>query len=373
MKVTVRRKKCEELTSGNTKMVVTHRTVLSTNPTAACQFSVSKRTNKLSFSVTLDPTGGTLEDMTIDGIVGEKIGALPLPTYGENLFVGWFTESGTEVTEDTIMSSAVSTIYARWVEPTVITFDPAGGTLDGVSYINAYVGYPLSTFGVAFPNAIGTPETPNLSGWFTSTEGGERVTGETIYDGSYTTLYAMYVSSSYTVDLMGQWCLSDESEMDANGNYAPYQWNPDPSLYDGVFQSFSNWQFEDAENWTGSYAKMRITFTGCPNFRIYIRSWGEDGYDYVCAGGLDMEYMDVPYPGEDLDGDGIPDDYGDGITIATTRYNGYCNNGQSIEDYLMVEYPNDGGEHFIEVAYRKDSSYSVENDRGYVLIGKEVF
>ena len=46
--------------------------------------------------------------------------------------------------------------------------------------------------------------------------------------------------------------------------------------------------------------------------------------------------------------------------------------GQSIVAYTKVTYTGlSGGDHFICIVYRKDSSVNSGNDRGYVLIPKE--
>lgn len=43
--------------------------------------------------------------------------------------------------------------------------------------------------------------------------------------------------------------------------------------------------------------------------------------------------------------------------------------GTSISNYTKVTYSNiDGGQHFIEVMFRKDGSVDTNQDRGYVLI-----
>jgi hypothetical protein len=57
--------------------------------------------------------------------------------------------------------------------------------------------------------------------------------------------------------------------------------NPSPSLYDGVYESYSNY------NVNSSYAVMTITLYEIDSFTLYIRSYAESYYDYVMVSQLD--------------------------------------------------------------------------------------
>ena len=304
---------------------------------AAVSFFVSRIPQEMKVEVELDPNGGTVDFVKFTAVVGSKIGELPAATgNGDKLFAGWFNADGVQVTAESITSSTTLKLKAKWVDPVIVTFAPNGGTLSGATSIKAYVGFPLSASGVAFPDATGTEDKPYLKMW--STAAGARITPDTIYDGSYTTIYAQYVNATFSVEL--------------NPSNAEYGWepaisvpNPDASLYEGVYQSTN-------KGMDSTIARRRITFLGYSNFRVYIRSYAESSYDYAIASQLDAA----------------------GVTEsnakATTK--GNQKGGTDIGSYTLVEYPNDGGEHFIEVGYRKDSSEANNDDRGYVLIGKEV-
>lgn len=123
--------------------------------------------------------------------------------------------------------------------------------------------------------------------------------------------------------------------------------NPDSTLYDGVYES-NNMGVDN------SNAVMRIDFKGYENFAVYIRSYAENNYDYAIASVLDASTF--------------PPDYTSALAKAHTR--GNQQSGTAISSYTKVEYPNDGGEHFIYVVYRKDTSQSGGDDKGYVLITK---
>ena len=141
----------------------------------------------------------------------------------------------------------------------------------------------------------------------------------------------------YRIDLMNSWELSSDIP------------NPDPLYYDGVYQSFRN---KGVDN---SYDVLKITLFGYSTFKIYIRSFAEGGYDYTIASTLDATTY--------------PTTWVDPTTKAHTR--NMSNGGNNIEDYLEVVYDNiSEGEHFIYVVYRKDVSGAVNDDRGYLLIGR---
>lgn len=361
MKVAVVKDHFDVMSSGDVEVAVTRATVTSTLTSAPVQFNAKREVRQLPLTIHFHGNGGMPERETTDAIVGEKIGELPLATRGTWLFDGWYTAAtgGTLVTADTIVSSSVENLYAHWIEAVTVTFDPNGGTLTGATTILAYVGKPLNESGVAFPTATGPSDRPNLEGWYTEAEGGTKLTPNTVYDGTYVTIYPHYVASSVEVDLSGGWSLSDPSGVDPNGNPAPYQPNPDPSEFDGVYQSYGNWNQDDVDPYD-NIVRMRITFNGIPTFRIRAVASGEETWD-----GIAVSKIDTPI---EVVGDGSLEDE----RFDFDAVEGYApwswEEQPPLEDYRTFEFQNDGGEHFIEVAYSKDWSYSDMNDRGYVLI-----
>lgn len=147
-------------------------------------------------------------------------------------------------------------------------------------------------------------------------------------------------SGAYVVDLKDNWQLSTR---------AP---NPNPSKYEGVYESFSNY------NVNNGTATMTITLNNLDEFTIYIRSYAESGYDYVMVSQLDVEINgSTSYL------------YTDAVKAHTRSVQ---NSGTDFYSYTPVTYENiGGGEHTITIVYRKDSSGNSYDDRGYILIDKD--
>lgn len=71
--------------------------------------------------------------LTRTRLYGERLGTLPTAEKDGYNFIGWYTEDGSAVTEDTVMSSTVMTLYARWqIRPGALTFDVNGGNIRGL-------------------------------------------------------------------------------------------------------------------------------------------------------------------------------------------------------------------------------------------------
>ena len=148
---------------------------------------------------------------------------------------------------------------------------------------------------------------------------------------SYWSTYANDIVSSsgyYTVVLNNTWRQSTSVS------------NPDSSLYDGVYESYSNYNVDSG------VATMYIDIEGYSEFSIYVRSNAESTYDYVTVSELDS-------------------------TTAKTTTSGNQSSGTAISNYTKVTYTGiDGGSHRITVTYRKDGSVNNGTDRGYLIIPK---
>lgn len=195
---------------------------------------------------------------------------------------------------------------------------------------------------LALPTPTCPEATPYFIGWYTGPNGAgmEYTAGSKVPAQSELTLYALYATKYYTVDLNDQWRVSET------------QANPDPNAYDGVYESNSNYNIHD------SFSKMYVRLLGCTDFTLYIRcnTESESRYDYALAMDLDVDVTTTPYYGS--------------IGVKASTY-GKSSAETGVADYVKVEYTGiDGGNHFICIVYRKDSVYSAGDDRGYLLIPK---
>ena len=153
-----------------------------------------------------------------------------------------------------------------------------------------------------------------------------------------TITHGVWVDRSYTIDLNNQWQSSSVA-------------NPDSSLYDGVYESFSN------KGVNSTAATMYIDIEGYTDFDLYIRSNAESSYDYVMVSQLDQTINNnTSYSN---------------TTLIKAHTRGKQNSGTSIGNYTKVSFTGiDEGQHRITIVYRKDSSSHSGDDRGYVLIPK---
>ena len=132
------------------------------------------------------------------------------------------------------------------------------------------------------------------------------------------------------------------------------QWVESTKKLEGydVFESHSNYHKDN------SFASMQVKWLGYPDFSLYINSNGESNFDYTIAWEMDK---DAPTSLPSYDSSGVV-----GHTYQKSA------NPTSISNYTLVKYPNDGGEHFAWITYRKDSSSSLYDDRGRVAVKKDI-
>ena len=156
-----------------------------------------------------------------------------------------------------------------------------------------------------------------------------------------TIIQGVWINKSYTLDLNdGQWELSGTPV------------NPDPSLYDGVYRSVKS------KGVNSGCDTMYIDIVGYETFKLYIRSYAENNFDYVMVSQLDETIT------------GLTSDTNTTLVKASTK--GKSNSSTAISGYTLVEFTGiDEDAHRITIVYRKDSGGNSNDDRGYVLIPKE--
>lgn len=151
-------------------------------------------------------------------------------------------------------------------------------------------------------------------------------------------IQGVWIDRYYTINLNNQWQLSTSVT------------NPDPALYDGVYESFSNKGKDNTE------ARMYINIKGYSTFKLYIRSNAESSYDYLVVSHLDASLATNPSSTD---------------SNVKAHTSSKQNSGTTLSSYTLVEYTSqDYEEHLITVVYRKDNSTASGDDRGYILIPK---
>lgn len=158
--------------------------------------------------------------------------------------------------------------------------------------------------------------------------------------GLQSTCSVLVINRSYSVILNSQWRLSTSI------------YTPDASIYDGVYESYSNKGIND------SYARMYIDIVGYKRFKFYIRSDAEGIFDYVMVSQLNKTITGTT-------------SY-DNTSLVKSHTRGNQNSSTNISGYKLVEFTNidETRTHRITIVYRKDSSTSSGSDRGYLLIPK---
>ena len=157
---------------------------------------------KKTFTVTLNPNGGSVSPTTKTVTYGEAYGTMPTPTRSGYTFAGWWTAKdtgGKKVTASTVCyASGNYTLYARWTagKTYTVTLNPNGGSVSP------------TTKTVTYGKAYGTMPTPTrkgytFAGWWTAKDsGGKKVTASTVcYASGNYTLYARWTAKTFTVTL----------------------------------------------------------------------------------------------------------------------------------------------------------------------------
>ena len=147
-------------------------------------------------TVSFDTDGGSPQPPSKDVNVGRVYGALPVITKDNHSFDGWFTDDGTRITSDSIVSLQDDhTLHARWTPGKLtVSFDVNGSssvTPQPMEFIYGTQFHDLpivERYGYTF------------SGWYTSAEGGEKVSdGDTVNTTGSITLYAHWTPKDITV------------------------------------------------------------------------------------------------------------------------------------------------------------------------------
>jgi uncharacterized repeat protein (TIGR02543 family) len=172
--------------TGGTKIATT--TKVTANVTYYAQWKIN------SYTVTLNPNGGTTTVTSVAKTYGSAIGTLPIPWREAFTFQGWYTakSGGTKIT-DTAKVTANVTYYAQWKSGNPakykVTFDPCGGLVSPTT-MEKYHGWPIAT--LPTPTRAGHA----FQGWYTAKSGGTKIatTTQVLANATY---YAQWKINSY--------------------------------------------------------------------------------------------------------------------------------------------------------------------------------
>lgn len=262
-----------------------------------------------------------------------------VPISSEELYsgIGWDVLIGNGFEKKSLIT------VTECVSLTITADNVSGRNVTTTIYWNAIVNgvNPINGSPIEGVELSGTSISEAFSQNISETETKEVTISFTYYGVTATTTITqgVWVNAIYTLNLNNQWEQSSSVS------------NPDTSIYDGVYQSFSN------KGQDNTAAICTINIVGYETFSLYIRSYAEGNYDYVMVSQLDVTINNNS-------------SYSD-LSLVKAHTRGKQVSGTSISDYTLVEFTGiDQEEHTITIVYRKDSSTSTSDDRGYLLIPK---
>ncbi len=144
-----------------------------------------------AITVSFDANGGELDSEELQVAFGSTYGELPELTRENYVFDGWYSHAsgGIKITNNTkIIKRTGHTLYAHWRgAEKEMELEPEGGNLSNQT-VRVYFG---SKYLRQLP--VPTRENYRFEGWYTASEGGEKITANTIFtDESPKTLYARW-------------------------------------------------------------------------------------------------------------------------------------------------------------------------------------
>lgn len=216
--------------------------------------------------VYLDPTIGEVSDNEIKVVYNHEYGSIPTPKKEGMTFLGWYNESGTKVTENSIVKTyGDHTLIARW--GVTLSFD----TNDGESQ-------SIKSYQVVYDEKYGklpilTKENAEFQGWYTSLDYDVKITSDTIVSIQKDhTLYAKWHYPHLTFTLM-----EDSYSVRATDVATTSKNVAIPSVYNGkMVDRIESNGFKDCKNLKNLTIPNSITFigayafSGCSIQNIYI-------------------------------------------------------------------------------------------------------
>lgn len=155
--------------------------------------------------VTFDANGGTCAESTRVVSCGTAIGELPMATCDGYVFYGWIDESGNILESNTVLYTAGEmTLYAQWIEPFTISWNPGTGytisvTRNASPTGNAATG-TLNSGDTIYPNDVLSISYTASTGYTLSSTGETEIT--VTGDVTSAEIYATATANSYTYNIV---------------------------------------------------------------------------------------------------------------------------------------------------------------------------
>ena len=170
------------------------------------------------YTITFNTNGGNGTNVNEKEVTyNSKYGKLPIPTRTGYIFVGWFTEDGIQVTEDTDVEILQhSTLVAHWQPKTyTVEFITNGGSIS------------QNSKEVVFDTQFGALPVPvkqgfTFVGWFSNSSLTNGIYEDTIYNQEITKLYAKYAAQTFTLTVDpsgGSYSRSTSVKLESNQAY----------------------------------------------------------------------------------------------------------------------------------------------------------
>ncbi len=233
----------------------------------------------VSVELSFDAAGGNRISGTKAVVFGEVYGSLPKPEREGFEFLGWYTENGNCITEDSIVGNAQAhTLYARWTETLAeILFVGNGGRViaDGKQEAKLSKLYVYKMPYGQLPQAVRNGY--RFAGWFTAPVQGSQILPEKQCDVKLAdTYYAQWNANQYEVqfDANGGSCGTQKITVAFGETYGRL---PVPT-YEGY--SFAGWytQRNGGEEVT---SETKVEILGIQT--IYAH-WEVQGYELILEG-----------------------------------------------------------------------------------------
>lgn len=199
--------------------------------------------NMTTVKIYFNANGGTVGKSVKTVGYGDAAGRLPTPKYDGYTFDGWYTKKtgGTKYTGSTIVDAVGNiTLYARWkAKQATVKFSSNGGKTPSFTSKKIKVGDSVGTF----PKV--KRDNYTFAGWYTSFNGGNKVTSSYKVSREEITLYAHWKQKNRNVNVTIKSIESDKQSVGCQIQYSSSK-------------SFSNARSITKKNFKGNSVSLRI-------------------------------------------------------------------------------------------------------------------